>query len=126
MTDVHPLFRAGWYAGEAELLCSLGLRSDVELKHGEWTDLGEHVHTFRDSSRYKVRVAVCTYPAKFWRFTVTPSDGEPVELSTGSGHLKDYWPTVELFAKGMFSAAPITDQAAPQPGEAVLIAGATT
>jgi hypothetical protein len=49
-----------------------------------------------------VNVWVCAMPAQFWKFEITPFDSDKlIVLSTGSGNLATYWPTVRLFAGGM-------------------------
>lgn len=69
-----------------------------------WQDLGvTSAPTSADRPGAEVRVELCQMPARFWRFTISPliEDVKPVVLSTGSGALSDFWPTVELFAGGM-------------------------
>lgn len=101
----------------SDLYESLGLRKPNRLRWDaptpgtRWDDLGV-VEVRPGGSDEKVwatvRVEVCQMPAMFWRFTIDPSivDVDAVTLSTGSGDLADYWPSVLLFATGMMTVKP--------------------
>lgn len=50
----------------------------------------------------EVEIRVCGLPAQFWAFTVKcREDGRTTHLSTGSGVLEQYWPSINLFMENM-------------------------
>lgn len=88
----------------------VGLLRDLGLATGgfgyDWTDLGT-VSLFATTT---INVEVAAQPAQFWRFTVTrpadtvdPEPDEVLVVSTGSGPLSDYWPSVVLIATNMLA-----------------------
>lgn len=109
----EALFKAFFYDGEIKLLKELGLNVDVELNHGEWIELGTYEHRYQDETKpeepaYRVVVFVNAMPAKFWRFEIEPltTDGRKCVMTTGSGEIQDYWPTVKGLAEGMIVVEP--------------------
>ncbi len=100
MTDsfFDALFAAEFYEEDIILMRSLGLNTEVPLKHGEVAIVGE---VSRDG--WRVEVSMTPLPAQFWSFDIFPDreSGAPVRLEFGSGTLAQYWPIAELFAEGM-------------------------
>lgn len=87
------------HTGELELFEKLGLKPGA-APHGEWQMVG--VVAIHDRP---ITIEVMKMPAAFWRFTLAawPADNQPVRtMTTGSGTLVDFWPTVLLLHTGMF------------------------
>ena len=79
------------------LFAQLGL-PPFKAKGGERTLVGRV--PFKDGSYVKVWVTAA--PAQFWHFEVYCVEGDRIhKVSTGSGSLSDYWPTVRLLAEGL-------------------------
>lgn len=97
------LFSGRTYDWDLSLFRDLGLKAFVDIETQDEFEVG----TVR-TEEGEVRVRVSCMPAQFWVFDVLPdpehSDARPIRLSTGSGSLSDYWPTVVLFLKGMMVA----------------------
>lgn len=87
------------------------LFKDLGLKPFGFLDLRSEWHECGvvklDSAHIKVEV--CCMPAQFWRFTIEGNiqDVRSGVLSTGSGTLTEYWPSVLHWANGclVFEAA---------------------
>lgn len=97
-----------FYSEEERALADrLMLRETGRRSADGWRILGMALFAYDDTEPWAdVLVEVMPMPARFWRFTITPlkKDVQAVTLSTGSGSLLDYWPTVVLFAGGMMHA----------------------
>jgi hypothetical protein len=51
-----------------------------------------------------VKIWVTAAPAQFWHFKVYCAENSKVhKVSTGSGSLSDYWPSVRLMAEGLLT-----------------------
>lgn len=106
-----------FYSDEERALADgLGIRYEGVRSLDGWRVLGTALFAYSDDTEpwAEVLVEVNPMPARFWRFTVTPlkEDVHAVTLSTGSGSLLDYWPTVCLFAGGMMN---VDVPAVPEP-----------
>lgn len=100
------VYYAETYTKDRELFDRLGLRK-FAIGHG-FDDRDESLNDWRDLGTVEfewasVRVEVTCLPAQFFRFTVTAKseDVQTVTLTTGSGSLSDFWPTIDLWASGM-------------------------
>lgn len=70
-----------------------------ECKTHETKDLGR-IYGEEDGSYIKAKVM--PMPAQFWEFEVCCAEsGTTHNISTGSGGLEDYFPTMKLIAQGM-------------------------
>lgn len=96
--------------GDLDLAKRLGLDTSLQFPHAEWVELGTYEHRWAGDKdvAYRVRVSVNAMPAQFWRFNIVPitTDGQFLEVSTGSGGLSDYWPTIKNMAEGMITVTP--------------------
>jgi hypothetical protein len=105
---------AHFYRDELPLMRELGLNTDSSrLRHAEYVDLGTVVELNDEAGEgelWRIRVEVECWPSKFFRFTITPGegDGKPCILETGSGSLTTFWPVAHLFAEGMVSYTPLS------------------
>jgi hypothetical protein len=92
----------GPYAQDIPKLKELGLKEwkteDTYQKSKMYIGL---THPFEGAT---VEVYVTCLPAQFWEFHVNSTEDESTVLTTGSGCLDDFWPTVLLFASGMMGA----------------------
>jgi hypothetical protein len=69
-----------------------------DINHGQLTHVGDVVVNEVNT----VRVFVTCMPAQCWEFEVYNKETDcTYRLSTGSGTLNNYWPSVELIASGM-------------------------
>jgi hypothetical protein len=104
------IYYAETHSKDRELFRQLGLRefaigqgwSDSDPRLNDWRDLGTVEFEWAE-----VRVEVCCLPAQFFRFTITAKteDVQGTVLTTGSGALSDFWPTIDLWASGMIGVA---------------------
>jgi hypothetical protein len=110
----HPLFEPRLYRQDHELLRRLGFDPERKLESHEDNVLGTYEHHYdgKPEVAYRVTVSVYPMPAQFWTFDIEPetTDGKPCRVSTGSGSLIDYWPTIELLASGMITVKPLPDK----------------
>lgn len=90
------LFGSGTYPVDRPLFERLGLEPFSHPSRG-WHDCGTY-----ETDRASVKVEVSCMPAQFWRFTITSKieDVQDGVLSTGSGTLAQYWPSVEHWING--------------------------
>jgi hypothetical protein len=108
---------AGFYRDEILLMHELGLNLDESrLRHAEYVDLGTVIELDdddNDAELWRVRVEIECWPSHFFRFTITPAegDGRLCVIETGSGSLTTYWPVARLFAEGMVTYKPATKDA---------------
>ena len=87
------------YRHDLDLFSELKLQPFRDAPHSERIEVGTV-----DMPAGKVKVEVTCFPAKFWRFQIFPSDesdGQRIIISTGSGLLRAYWPSVVMFLEGM-------------------------
>ena len=55
------------------------------------------------ASKGKVKIWMQGHPAQFWQFEVEDTEGgNKYFISTGSGALTDFWPTIKKMARNMF------------------------
>lgn len=111
MKPIHPLFEPRFYSLDHELLRELGFDPNRELESHELNVLGTYEHHYDGKAEvaYRVVIGVTPLPAMFWQFDVEPvtTDGKAVRVTTGSGALSDYWPSVKLLAEGMLNVRPL-------------------
>jgi hypothetical protein len=96
------------YGPDLELFNKLGLTPWVNAPHGKNHAVGT-VKGKGTEDHYEVKVSVCCLPAQCWDFEIrlfrNDEKGEVerqrIKLSTGSGYLSDFWPTVELLLDNM-------------------------
>ncbi len=50
-----------------------------------------------------IEIWVTCTPAQFWRFEIIMEDKRKFQMETGSGSLKDYWPSALLIAKDLLT-----------------------
>ena len=48
-----------------------------------------------------VRITLNALPSQFWKFYITDIEGKSSIYSTGSGLLKEFWPSIPLIAENM-------------------------
>ena len=84
------------YKCDLKLFKELGLKPFVGKTH-DTLFVGE---VKKDGYSVKIHVSGC--PAQFWEFDIVDTEGERSKFATGSGTLRDYWPSVELVAENMF------------------------
>jgi hypothetical protein len=84
-----------------------------------WVHWADVPLTWEDSAEpyAMVRIEIMAMPAQFFRFTIEPKsgDGQACVLSTGSGKVSDYWPSVLLVAQGMLVIDSVASVAHPSP-----------
>lgn len=85
------------YDVDQHLLRKLGLKTFVG-KIWEKIYLGEVKNEENETS---VKVWVQGAPAQFWVFEFSNED-KITKISTGSGTLSEYWPSIELMLENMF------------------------
>ena len=113
LTDVGPRDE------DIQLLTEIGLKKEGWVFH-DWTDLGMVVVRQEDDERIpsipasEVRVEVYACSAQFFRFTIlrpqdssNPVPRERIRFITGSGSLRDYWPTAKLIAENRLTVKEI-------------------
>lgn len=83
------------YHKDLTLLMELGLKP-WEAKHGEEKYIGQV-----NGRDYLVKIWVTCLPAQFYRFVI--ERGHTYEVTTGSGVLSNYWPSIKLIAEGMLA-----------------------
>lgn len=96
------------YAHDLDLFSELNLQPFRDAPHGERIEVGT-VHL----PAGEVKIEVTCAPAKFWRFQLFPSDegdGQRIIIRTGSGTLRDYWPSVVKFLQGMLVIEEATEE----------------
>lgn len=104
-------------ADDYRALMQLGLRqdhdrdpmhADREYDHGKFVRLGTVSNQPGWQADTLVHIDVCFMPAVFWRFTVHSNtvDVHNGILSTGSGSLLDFWPTVNQGCAGSIHFTP--------------------
>lgn len=90
----------GTYRMDVPLFTKLGLLPFKDLEHGKRTEIGVLVFPVG-----KIAISVTCFPAQFWRFVLHRKDPEAViVLTTGSGNMTRYWPTVMMFLEDMMNA----------------------
>ena len=85
------------YTQDLALFRQLGL-SPFQLEETGQLLLGVYL---LPSGVASVTIHVTCMPAQFWHFEIVRQNGERCEISTGSGALSDFWPSVLLIADGM-------------------------
>lgn len=97
---MEDLLRSGTYSHDRPLFDRLGLRYFRQQGMSDWLEVGTV-----ELETASVKVEVYCAPAQFWRFTVTPKaeDVQAGVLTTGSGTLSEYWPSVVQWATGLLS-----------------------
>lgn len=75
--------------------------------------------------RAQVGVFVAGAPAQFWRFVIDTTEGDRVEVKTGSGSFGEYWPVVCMIAAGRVKAGPAAAPAGVSDGVAETTLGVT-
>jgi len=96
------------YPIDLGLFRELGLPVIRDAPHSERIEVGT-VHF----PIGKIKIEVTCLPAQFWRFQLFPSDdqdGQRIILSTGSGPLSDYWPSVMKFLEGMIVVEELSEE----------------
>ena len=54
------------------------------------------------TDQYTINLSVMGCPAQFWTAKINKKEeNETLEVTTGSGALKDFWSSIELIAQGM-------------------------
>lgn len=112
MPEKNPLMNAlraiGSYATyhvDLPLFAELGLDRFQAAAHGIEIHVG--VARFPAGS---VQISVSCYPAQFWKLEVERDEPEAhIMLTTGSGSLTEYWPTVLLFLSDMMNVKEVSD-----------------
>ena len=95
------------YQDDHALLAELGLPTVLRVGtpvNGHGFHILGTVPADTERGRCSVDVSVQCWPAQFWRFVVKGDlpDTHAATVETGSGAFRDYWPSVELMAIGMF------------------------
>jgi len=83
------------YSEDVKLFESLGLKFPV-VHHSQEVEIG--TVTLYESA--KVTIWVDQIGAVFWRFKIVDIDKRTHHISTGSGSLSRFWPTIKLIANG--------------------------
>lgn len=94
---MDELLLSGTYSHDRPLFGTLGLRT-FSRAGTDWLDVGTV-----ELETASVKIEVYCAPAQFWRFTITPKaeDVQAGVLTSGSGSLGEYWPSVVQWATGM-------------------------
>lgn len=95
------------FTGETAFLKKHGLTL-YSAKTWEETYLGEV--SFYDG-KATAKIWVTCAPAKFYKFVVKDIEGRTWIISTGSGCITEYWPTVEKFAGAMIGVKQLQEEA---------------
>ena len=99
MTEIPSMFLASTYDTDFPLFAELGLSPFEKLDHMK----EHHVGSAMVSDR-KVEIYVTPAPAQFWKFKIEKClEGESCEITTGSGALSDYWPSVIVVCNSCFT-----------------------
>lgn len=85
---------------DSYLLHRLGMRWDLG-RTWEWVGIGRAEMRFPGSDGHAVvEIEYFAVPATHWRIHITDAEGGQHLVTTASGSLSEYWPTVELIARG--------------------------
>ena len=96
------LWLSSTYDKDLPLFRKLGLEVFRDLPNGTY-NLG----TVKGKGGGEAEVLVKLWPAMFFGFHITSSEGEKFVVNTGSGSLTDFWPSVELVMDSMFVPKPV-------------------
>lgn len=89
--------------------CDKALFSKLGLKQFSIVNQKEHFvgeYKLPEYETGSIKVWVTCMPAMFWRFEILTIEGKHFRLTTGSGALQNYWPSVMLVAEGMIELEP--------------------
>lgn len=78
------------------LLYQLGLPFDWRNDGWNYREIG--TINLHDGT---VKISCMAIPSMFWKFEIITCEDHKYTLSTGSGNLVDFWPSVVLVVKGM-------------------------
>ena len=108
----HPILANGTHIQDFALFKKLGLERFENVPHGKQHEVGV-VDDHGSEYDYHVAISVRCIPAQFWHFSIVlhkdDVEHQRIELSTGSGALSDYWPTIELLLDNMLVIKHATD-----------------
>lgn len=91
------------YEYDLPLFQSLKLNPFKDVKSHSTYFVGNVSKIFKNGGSFSVDITVFGCPAQSWKFKIRSVEGKEFNISTGSGRLVDYWPSIELFASGMLS-----------------------
>lgn len=95
--DVNNLMTGSTYVDDYLLFDKLKLKRFKYLYKEEYF-VGEV-----KEKEYSVKIFVNCLPSQFWRFEIIDVNNKHFQLSSGSGCLSDFWPSIELLAKNMLA-----------------------
>jgi len=91
--------KSSTYNNDLNLYHQLGLKPFKDQPTGKMILLGSYSNEYG-----QVKVWVTPMPAQFWQFEVSVTEAKSKYLiSTGSGALTDFWPSIEKILNNMIS-----------------------